>query len=114
MLLPLISIASSPAGASVEYVPAGWVSSEPGYWMTEPDGRDLLAALQTYRQEAELWEQTARGMETSIDVFRAEITEQLKVLEDQINSERKEHRAAQRKSWLYIALAGGIGYAVGR
>lgn len=92
----------------------GWTSPEPGYWLAEHDGRDLLAALQTYRQEAELWEQTARGMETSIDVFRAEITEQLKVLEDQINSERKEHRAAQRKSWLYIALAGGIGYLAGR
>lgn len=92
----------------------GWTSPEPGYWLAEPDGRDLLAALQTYRQEAELWEQTARGMETSIDVFRAEITEQLAALEDQLNAERRAHLVAQRRSWLYVALAGGIGYLAGR
>lgn len=98
----------------MQYVPAGWTSTEPGYWLTEHDGRDLLAALQTYRQEAELWEKATRSIEGSVERFQAEITEQLEALEDQLNAERRAHRAAQRRSWIYVALAGGIGYALGR
>lgn len=105
---------SLPSGATVRYVPMGWTSPEPGYWLAEHDGRDLLAAVRTYRQEAAEWEWAAREMEMTVQEFQADADQRLAQLEAQFNAERRAWRAEQRKTWLYVALAGGIGYLIGR
>lgn len=92
----------------------GWESPEPGYWLAEHDGRDLLAAVRTYRQEAAEWEWAAREMEMTVQEFQADADQRLAQLEAQFNAERRAWRAEQRKTWLYVALAGGIGYLIGR
>lgn len=114
MALLLVLMMSLPSGAAVRYVPMGWASPEPGYWLAEHDGRDLLAAVRTYRQEAAEWEWAAREMEMTVQEFQADADQRLAELEAQFNAERRAWRAEQRKAWLYVALAGGIGYLIGR
>ena len=109
---------SSPAGAAWMYVPAGWTATEPGYWGTVADGRDTLAAIQSYREEAELWERTAASMQEEVAVAQVEMSAQLEALRTELDAERQAWRreiATERgRTWLYVALAGGIGYALGR
>lgn len=105
---------SLPSGASVQYVPAGWTSTEPGYWLTEPDGRDLLAALKTYRNEAEAWEQAVRSMEAETEVFKTNIEVQLRVLEEKFDAERRIWKAEKNRTWLYVVGALGLGFVIGR
>jgi hypothetical protein len=99
------------------YVPAGWTATEPGYWGTVTDGRDMLAMLQSYRQEAELWERTVASMQAEVASFRAEIDTEMKTLRDELNAERlawKEVTAERSRTWLYVVGALGLGIAIGR
>jgi len=53
-------------------------------------------------------------MEMTVQEFQADADQRLAQLEAQFNAERRAWRAEQRKTWLYVALAGGIGYLIGR
>jgi hypothetical protein len=118
MLLPTALILSSPAGAAWVYVPAGWTTTEQGYWGTVTDGRDMLAMLQSYRQEAELWERTVTSMQEEVAVAQVEMTAQLEALRTELSAERQAWRreiAAERgRTWLYVVGALGLGFVIGR
>jgi hypothetical protein len=103
-------------------VPLGWTATEPGYFGTLEDGRDTLAALQTYRQTSERWKAAYSDLRTEFLTTTEDIKKQMTALEEQINSEReawkKEVAKAETKGfwstfWTILG-AGGLGYAVGR
>lgn len=79
--------------------------------MDEQDGRDLLASVRTYRQERDVWHQTALDM-------KAETNARLLELKAELNEEREEWKRQIRKErkntvlWSIGAIA--VGIAVGR
>jgi hypothetical protein len=99
-------------------VPEGWTTTEPGYFGTLQDGRDTLAALQTYRQTSERWKAAYSDLRTEFLTTTEDIKAQMAKMETQINAERKAWRAeivrSRTNMLLWIAVAGGIGYAAGR
>jgi hypothetical protein len=99
-------------------VPEGWTTTEQGYFGTLPDGRDTLAALQTYRQTSERWKAAYSDLRTEFLTTAENLREQMAALEKQINNERRAWKAevvrSRTNNLLWIILAGGIGYAVGR
>ncbi len=110
-VLLMVSIMSLPASGAVKYVPKGYVTTEPGYWMTEQDGRDLLTSVRTYRQERDIWHQTVLDMRAETDVrlleLKAELNEERNGWEGQIRQERKN-----TVLWSVGALA--VGVIIGR
>lgn len=87
------------------------MTTEPGYWMTEQDGRDLLTSVRTYRQERDIWHQTVLDMRAETDVrlleLKAELNEERNGWEGQIRQERKN-----TVLWSVGALA--VGVIIGR
>lgn len=94
------------------------MTSEPGYWMSEDDGRDLLTAIRTYRQAAEIWERTAAEMQAEVTSLRAEIDAEMKTLRDELNAERlawkRKATAERNRTWLCVVGALGLGFVIGR
>lgn len=117
-MLLMASTLSCPSFADWKLVPAGWTAAEPGYFGALNDGRDTLAALQTYRQTSERWKAAYSGLRTEFLTAAGDIKKQMAKLEDQLNNERKAWKAQavreRTNKLLWIALAGGIGYAIGR
>jgi hypothetical protein len=99
-------------------VPSGWTSSEPGYFGNLQDGRDTLAAIQTYRKTSERWKAAYTDLRTEFLTTTEDIRKQVVALEEQINTERKAWKSeivrSRTNNLLWIVLAGGIGYAVGK
>ena len=122
-LFPLIlwltgSTLSLPSFAEWKAVPEGYTTTEPGYFGTLQDGRDTLAALQTHRQTSERWKAAYSDLRTEFLTTTEDIQKQMKALETQINNERKAWKAeiarGKTNTLLWIAVAGGIGYAIGK
>jgi hypothetical protein len=118
ILLPLVLTMSSPAFGDWKLVPGGWTTTEPGYFGTLEDGRDTLAALQTYRQTSERWKAAYSDLRTEFLTTTEDIRKQMLSLEEQINGERRAWKAeivrSRTNNLLWIVVAGSIGYAVGR
>jgi hypothetical protein len=96
-------------------VPEGWTATEPGYFGTLDDGRDTLAAIQTYRQTGEKWKAAYDELRGQFLTTTGTITGQVKALEKQLDQEREAWKArATRNIVLVVILAGGIGYLMGR
>jgi hypothetical protein len=99
-------------------VPEGWTTTEQGYFGTLQDGRDTLAAIQTYRQTSERWKAAYADLRTEFVTTTDDIKKQMAALGDQLNNERKAWKAEVARSkgstWFWIAVAGGVGYAAGR
>jgi hypothetical protein len=109
---------NSPCFAAWILVPEGWTATEPGYFGSLQDGRDTLAALQTYRQTSERWKAAYSDLRTEFMTTTEDIKKQMTALEEQLNSERKAWKAeivkGRTHNLIWIAVAGGIGYALGR
>jgi hypothetical protein len=109
---------NSPCFGEWKLVPENWTATEPGYFGSLQDGRDTLAAIQTYRQTSERWKAAYTDLRTEFLTTTEDIKRQMTALEGQINVERKAWRAeivrSRTNNWVWIVLAGGIGYAVGR
>jgi hypothetical protein len=77
-----------------------------------------LAAVQTYRQTSERWKAAYSDLRTEFLTTTEGIKKQMAALESQLNDERKAWKAeivrGKTNNLLWIVLAGGIGYAVGR
>jgi hypothetical protein len=99
-------------------VPENWTTTEAGYFGTLEDGRDTLAALQTYRQTSERWKAAYSDLRTEFITSNEDIKKQMKALENQLNNERKAWKSeivrSRTNNLIWIALAGGIGYAIGK
>lgn len=113
------SIASSPCGAEWKLTPAGWTATEPGYWGTLADGRDTLAALQSYRQAGERWKVAYEAQHAEFVSVTETLTERLAALERQIAEERRAWRAeAARERWKnalsLVIVVGAAVLAAGR
>ena len=108
----------APARSEWQLVPAGWTATEPGYFGTLDDGRDTLAALQTYRETAERWQAAYSDLRTEFITSTNQIKSQMADLANQLNSERKARKTENERGWwkelLRAVVFGGIGYAVGR
>ncbi|GHV45743.1 hypothetical protein FACS1894204_05690 [Synergistales bacterium] len=109
---------SSPCGAEWKVVPAGWTSEEAGYFGTLEDGRDTLAALQTYRLTAQRWEAAHEDLRAEFVRNSEQVKADIIALEAQINEERKAWKAevarARTRNVIWVVLAGAAGYAIGR
>lgn len=112
------STLSCPSFADWKLVPAGWTTEEQGYFGTLQDGRDTLAALQTYRQTSERWKAAYSDLRTEFLTTTEDIKRQMVDLQGQLNNERKAWKAeivrSRTNTLLWVVLAGGLGYAAGR
>jgi hypothetical protein len=79
---------SWPCGAEWKTVPAGWTATEAGYFGTLEDGRDTLAALQTYRLTSERWRAAHQDLYDEFVKNSRQVQRDIKALEAQINKER--------------------------
>ncbi|WP_286677104.1 hypothetical protein [Aminobacterium sp. EBM-42] len=93
------------------------MTSEPGYFGSEADGRDALAALKTYKGQSEAWENAYGDLRSEILSYQKSAKEELKLLKEQMEVERrawkKEIQVSQTKNTIYLLLALGIGYVAG-
>jgi hypothetical protein len=104
---------NSPCFADWQTVPAGWTATEPGYFGTLADGRDTLAALQTYRETSERWKAAYSDLRTEFITTTEEINKKMGQMQEQINNERKAWRAEVKKSRADNSLWGAVGIIVG-
>lgn len=118
-LLTLLLMAltmNSTCFADWKHVPQGWVTPEAGYWGAEQDGRDTLAALQTYRQQKEAWRNAYDSLRGDILIYKEDTGQKLKELEEQINKERRvretELQRSRTNSFIWMLLSFGAGYAI--
>ena len=119
--LTLLLLALCPSlsySAEVTHVPAGWITPEQGYFLTEQAGRDVLSALQSRREESEAWQSAYSDLRTEFLTTSSELREQIMAVQDSISEERKawqaELRQARGQNILWLLVAVGAGYAVGR
>ena len=104
---------SYPSFAAWQVVPAGWQTSEGGYFCTLEDGADTLAAIRTYKSEAQAWQAAYAEIKKDIQEYRDDTQEQLKALEEEFNKERLEWKKEQAKGRFYIIGAFVLGAAIG-
>jgi hypothetical protein len=106
-----------PSSAEWRPVPAGWTATEPGYFGTLEDGRDTLAALQTYRQTSERWKAAYSDLRTEFLTTTGDIKAQMSDLAEQLNGERKAWKAeiarGRTNNWIWAVIAGGLGFLTG-
>lgn len=80
--------------------------------------RDTAAALKARREERDAWKAAVQDLRKELTTSAEENVRRLDALERQIAEERVAWRSETRKAkggtLLWIVLAGGIGYAVGR
>jgi hypothetical protein len=89
---------SSPASAAWTLVPAGWQSSEPGYWGDEATGRDTLEALRTYREERDAWKQAFESVRDENQIFQEKMEQRFSGLEESLEKERAAWKREIRKA----------------
>jgi hypothetical protein len=81
------------------------------------DGRDALAALQTYRQTSERWKAAYSDLRTEFITSNEEIKNRMADFAAQLNGEREAWKAEIKRSranaLIWIIVAGGVGGAVG-
>lgn len=104
---------SSQSSAAWQVVPAGWKASEGGYFCTIEDGADTLAAIRTYKSEAQAWQAAYAEIKKDIQEYRNDTQGQLKALEEEFNKERLEWKKEQAKGRFYIIGALVVGVAIG-
>jgi hypothetical protein len=102
------------ARADWQTVPAGWTATEPGYFGTIADGRDTLAALQTYRETSERWKAAYSDLRTEFITSTEEINKKIAGLEEQLNNERKAWQAEANKNPIWGAVGIIVGLLAGR
>jgi hypothetical protein len=94
------------------------MSEEAGYFGTLEDGRDTLVAIKTYRLQSERLEVAYQDLHKEFVRNSEQVKADIKVLEEQINKERKAWKAevarARTRSVIWVVLAAGAGYATGR
>lgn len=99
-------------------MPQGWTTPEPGVWGDLGTARDTAAALQSRRKERDAWRAAVQDLRKELVTSAEENARKLDALERQISEERTAWRAEVRKArgtaLLWVVLAGGIGFAVGR
>lgn len=99
-------------------VPQGWTTPEPGVWGDLETARDTAAALQSRRKERDTWKAAVQDLRRELTTSAEENAHRLDALEHQLSEERAAWRAEVRKAkgtaLLWVVLAGGIGFAVGR
>ena len=104
---------SYPSFAAWQVVPAGWQTSEEGYFCPLEDGADTLAAIRTYKSEAQAWQAAYAEIKKDIQEYRDDTQGQLKALEEEFNKERLEWKKEQAKGRFYIIGALVLGAAIG-
>ena len=81
-----------------QYVPAGYVTSDIGYWASEPTGRTLLVALRTYKSEAKHWASAYEELKVEHDIFAKNTEILTEEVAKRIVDERKEWKKEVRKA----------------
>lgn len=94
------------------------MTPEPGIWGDLETARDTAAALQSRRKERDTWKAAVQDLRKELTISAEENARRLDALERQISEERTAWRAEVRKArstaLVWMILAGGIGFAVGR
>lgn len=107
MLLSLL-LMSSTSSAAIKYVPQTWIAPTSGYFATEQEGRDLLSALRTYKQEREAYKESYEELHNEFKLF----VEEVKTNEAELKEAMVKERTAWKKE-VRKAQAPGIGVFAG-
>lgn len=92
----------------IEHVPAGYVTPEIGYFMTEQAGRDVLEGWSTDRAAKETYKAALDDMYSEWKAFKSSMEEQITTIKDELAEERAASKAELRK-----AKRPGFGVAIG-
>lgn len=94
-----------------EYVPQGYTTPAPGYWLDVPTGRNLLHMVRTYREKAEYWEREHISLSGEFKDFVNNTDERFTNLETLVENERKGWKNEIRKAKLPgVGVFAGAGY----
>ena len=85
-----------------------WIAPTSGYFATEQEGRDLLSALRTYKQEREEYKASYKELHDEFKLFVEEVKINEAELKEAVVKERAVWKSEVRK-----AQAPGIGVFAG-
>ena len=112
----------SPAAKSnseIYRVPAGWTSSQAGYWLTESAARDIAAGWSADRESVRILRQGLVDLRTEVSASNADTQRLLADLRKEINNERIRYNAKIRTTksqgvvW-GLVLGVGVGLLAGK
>ena len=96
----------------------GWTVPEAGFFGTETDGRETLAALSERRRERDAWKAAYTGLREEFMTSVQEQDRRLRDLREQFARERSAWKvAAERKQGgqlFWVLVFGGLGFALGK
>ena len=91
-----------------DYVPSGYITVEPGYWLDMYSGKRTFQALRTYRLENEHLQESYDNVFAEYQTFAQSVDDKITKIEKDLATERKEWKKALRK-----AKAPGFGVFAG-
>lgn len=101
LAMSLVLLAPNLCYSEILSVPAGWTAPRPGLFLDESDGRDLLQATRTYRQESETWQAAYLDLRVEFTTSMAAVSADLKAIEDQI---KKDNQARKMKTFWNVSI----------
>lgn len=111
LLLLLTNCAYSSEAIKFDYVPQGYTTPAPGYWLDVPTGRNLLHMIRTYRERAEYWEAAHGALSEEFKAYIDKTNERLTTIETNIEAESKAWKNEIRKANLPgLGVFAGAGY----
>lgn len=82
----------------IRRVPPGWTAAKEAYVANEEAMRTVYAAIRTYREERDVWEQAYHELSGESEAFRKDMEARIAGLERTAAEERTAWKAALRKA----------------
>lgn len=97
--------------AAIQYVPEGWITPDSGYWMPEADGRDMLTAWRTDREEKLIYQAALEESDARTQQLKELVTEEFAAIKEAHEADRRQWQKELRRSRAPgIGVFAGIGY----
>jgi hypothetical protein len=111
IFLPTITYAAELPPIILQRVPPGWVAEEESYVMNEEALRTTYAAIATYKQERNAWENAYHELNRTSSEYAISQEKKLANLESILNAERDSWRQMIRRARMPgVGIFAGAGY----
>ena len=121
MILWALCLPSRAAKSNPEIyrVPAGWTSTQRGYWLTDNAARDIAAGWSADRESVRILRQGLADLRTEVSAANADTQRLLGDLRKEINNERIRYNTKIRTTKsqgivLGLVLGVGVGLLAGK